>query len=95
MALTASKSVHFIFKCGLFHILCVYLTQKELSGRVCVPVLCGRRCDVVLPGETVRYLQRLKICDSLLLWREDVDLMKLHHTRRLSLTMLRDGLLDR
>ncbi len=74
---------------------CVCVLQKEPSGGLCVPVLCGQRCDAVLPGETVRYLRRVKICESSLLWREDVDLMKLHHTGKLSLTLLRDGLLDR
>ncbi|XP_033475462.1 uncharacterized protein LOC117252555 isoform X2 [Epinephelus lanceolatus] len=76
--------------------LCIalHLSQKEASGGVCVPVLCRRQCDAVLPGETVRYLRRVKICESLLLWRDDVDLVKLHHTGKLSLTLLRDGLLD-
>ncbi|XP_038558850.1 uncharacterized protein LOC119891356 isoform X2 [Micropterus salmoides] len=74
--------------------LALHLSQKEPSGGVCVPVLSGRRCDAELPGETVRYLHRANICESSLLWREDVDLVKLHHTGKLSLTLLRDGLLD-
>ncbi|XP_040898196.1 protein prune homolog 2-like [Toxotes jaculatrix] len=74
--------------------LALHLSQKETSGGLCLPVLCDRRCNVALPGETVRYLQRVKICESSLLWRQDVDLVKLHHTRKLSLTLLRDGLLD-
>ncbi|XP_070820924.1 serine-rich adhesin for platelets-like [Chaetodon trifascialis] len=74
--------------------LALYLSQKEPSGGVCVPVLSGQRCDVVLPGETVRYLRRVKICESSLPWRVDVDLEKLHQTGKLSLTLLRDGLLD-
>lgn len=73
----------------------VCVLQKERSGRVCLPVLCGRPYDGVLPGETAKYLQRVKISESLLLWREDVDLVKLHHAGKLSLTLLRDGLLDR
>lgn len=74
---------------------CLCVLKKQPSGGVCVPVLCGCRCDAVLPEETVRYLKRVKLCESLLLWRDDVDLMKLHHTERLSLTLLRNGLLDR
>uniref|UniRef100_A0A3Q1BTP1 CRAL-TRIO domain-containing protein n=1 Tax=Amphiprion ocellaris TaxID=80972 RepID=A0A3Q1BTP1_AMPOC len=74
--------------------LALHLNQKEPSGGVCVPVLCGRRFHTVLPEETVTYLQRVKICESLLLWRDDVDLVKLHHTGNLSVTLLRDGLLD-
>lgn len=94
MASFATESVRFItFSRVAFFLRRV--TQKEPPGGVCVPVLCGSRCDDVLPGETVRYLRQLKICESSLLWREDVDLMKLHHARRLSLTLLRDGLLDR
>lgn len=71
------------------------IPQKEQSGGVFVPVLCGQPLDVVLPGETVRYLRWVKVCERSLLWREDVDLMKLHHSGKLSLTLLRDGLLDR
>ncbi|XP_047448002.1 uncharacterized protein LOC125012220 isoform X2 [Mugil cephalus] len=74
--------------------LALHLSQKEPSGGVCVPVLCGQRCGTVLPEETVEYLRSVKICESLLLWMEDVDLVKLHHAGRLSLTLLRDGLLD-
>lgn len=69
--------------------------SQDLSGRLCVPVLCGRRCDVSWPAETARYLRQLKVSERWLLWREDVDLLKLHRTRGLSLTLLRDGLLDR
>ncbi|KAF3851134.1 hypothetical protein F7725_012906, partial [Dissostichus mawsoni] len=72
----------------------LHLSQKETSGRLCVPVLCRPHCDAALPEETVRYLRRLKISQSSLVWREDVDLVKLHHTGKLSLTLLRDGLLD-
>ncbi|KAF0033914.1 hypothetical protein F2P81_013980 [Scophthalmus maximus] len=74
--------------------LALHLSQKDASGGLCLPVLCGRQCNAVLPEETVRYLKRLNISESLLLWREDVDLMTLHHTGKLSLTLLRDGLLD-
>ncbi|KAF7652954.1 hypothetical protein LDENG_00089770 [Lucifuga dentata] len=74
--------------------LALHLSQKDLSGGLCVPLLSGWRCDTVLPGETVRYLQKVKICESLLLWKDDVDLVKLHHNGKLSLMLLRDGLLD-
>lgn len=97
MASFATKSISFHIHFHMWLVACFLhcVTQKEPSGGVCVPVLCGSRCDDVLPGETVRYLRQLKICESSLLWRQDVDLMKLHDTRRLSLTLLRDGLLDR
>ncbi|XP_074525620.1 uncharacterized protein LOC141789944 isoform X2 [Halichoeres trimaculatus] len=74
--------------------LALHLSQKEPSGGVCVPLLCGQRCDDALPGETVRYLQTVKISKSSLLWRDDVDLTQLHRRGKLSLTLLRDGLLD-
>ncbi|XP_069555508.1 uncharacterized protein [Brachyistius frenatus] len=74
--------------------LALHLSQKASLGEMCVPLLCGLRCDAALPGETVRYLQRVKVCESLLLWKEDIDLVKLNHTGRLSLTLLRSGLLD-
>lgn len=87
------------FKCSnaSASICCVGLCvlQKEPSGGACVPVLCGQRCDTVLPEETVEYLRTVKISESSLLWRDDVDLAKLHRTGRLTLTLLRDGLLDR
>lgn len=60
-----------------------------------MPVLCRKRCGAVLPEETERYLQRVKISESLLLWKEDVDLVNLHHSGKLLLTLLTDGLLDR
>lgn len=64
-------------------------------GEVCVPVLSRRWRDAALPQETVGYLQRLRICEDWLVWREDVDLIELHHAKRLSLTLLREGLLQR
>ncbi|KAF7200383.1 uncharacterized protein [Nothobranchius furzeri] len=72
--------------------LALHLSQ-ESSGGVCVPVLCRKRC-VVLPEETVRYLQTIKLDESLLLWKEDLDLVKLHQSGKLLLTLLRDGLLE-
>ncbi|XP_017269258.1 protein prune homolog 2 isoform X3 [Kryptolebias marmoratus] len=74
--------------------LALHLSQRQSSGGVCVPVLCRKRCGTVLPDETVRYLQRVKISESLLLWKDDVDLVNLHHSGKLLLTLLRDGLLD-
>ncbi|XP_061585224.1 protein prune homolog 2-like isoform X2 [Cololabis saira] len=74
--------------------LALHLSQKEPSAGLCVPVLSGKRCDTTLPEETVRYLRKVKISENLLPWREDVDLVKLHGTGTLSLTLLREGLLD-
>lgn len=88
--------MYFQLLSGFMCFLCVFgLLKRESSGGVCVPVLCGCRCDTVLPEETARYLKRVKLCESLLLWRDDVDLMGLHRAERLSLTLLRNGLLDR
>lgn len=84
-----------VFFCHPFINSYIILMQKEPSGEVCVPVLSRRWRDAALPQETVRYLQRLKICEDWLVWREDVDLIKLHHAKRLSLTLLREGLLQR
>ncbi|XP_061758126.1 protein prune homolog 2-like isoform X2 [Nerophis ophidion] len=74
--------------------LALHLSQREPSGGVCVPLLCGRRGDAALPGETTSYLRRVNVCESLLLWRDDVDLLRIHQAGKLSLTLLRDGLLD-
>ncbi|KAK2837207.1 hypothetical protein Q5P01_014419 [Channa striata] len=74
--------------------LALHLSQKEKTGGVCVPVLRSRRSDPVLPTETVRYLQSVKISAKLLLWKEDVDFLKLHRAGKLTLTLLRDGLLE-
>ncbi|KAM4745832.1 protein prune homolog 2-like [Anableps anableps] len=74
--------------------LALHLSQKQPSGGVCVPLLCRKQCSTELPEETVRYLQRVKISENVLLWREDVDLVNLHHTGKLLLTLLRDGLLE-
>ena len=62
---------------------------------MCVPVLCVQRHDAVLPEDTLRYLQRVRVHESSLLWQSDVDLVKLHHTGQLSLTLLRDDVLNR
>lgn len=74
---------------------CVCAAQSELPDGVCVPVLCGQPCDLSVSGEAASYLRQLQVSHSSLLWRDDVDLLKLHHTRGLSLTLLRDDLLDR
>ncbi|XP_045082727.1 uncharacterized protein LOC121550738 isoform X2 [Coregonus clupeaformis] len=71
-----------------------FLNQKERSDCVCVPVLCGQGCDVGLPGETVRYLKRVRVCESALLWRDDINLLQLHHRGKLSLTLMRDDVLN-
>lgn len=84
-----------VFFCHPFINSYIILMQKEPSGEVCVPVLSRRWRDAALPQETVRYLRRLKICEDWLVWREDVDLIKLHRAKRLSLTLLREGLLQR
>lgn len=72
-----------------------FAVQRELPDGVCVPLLCGRPCDLPGWGEASTYLRLLQVNHSSLLWRDDVDLLKLQHTRGLSLTLLRDDLLDR
>ncbi|CAL8346264.1 unnamed protein product [Lota lota] len=74
--------------------LALHLSQKDPEGpSFCVPVLRGGGV-AVLPGETVEYLQRVEVRESSLVWREDVDLMELHQSGSLSLTLLRDDALD-
>ncbi|XP_061672015.1 uncharacterized protein LOC133498840 [Syngnathoides biaculeatus] len=75
--------------------LALHLSQKEPTLGVCVPLLCGRRGDAAsLPGETLGYLRKIKVCERLLLWKDDLDLMKIHRAGKLSMTLMRDGLLD-
>ncbi|XP_061623149.1 uncharacterized protein LOC133474957 isoform X3 [Phyllopteryx taeniolatus] len=75
--------------------LAVHLSQREPTLGVCVPLLCGRRGDAAsLPGETLGYLHKIKVCESLLLWKDDLDLMKIHRAGKLSITLMRNGLLD-
>lgn len=86
----------FIFvSCICTFCVCVCVSQKERSDCVYVPVLCGQKCDLGLPGETVRYLKRVRVCESALLWRDDIKLLQLHHRGKLSLTLMRDDVLDR
>ncbi|XP_024131502.1 protein prune homolog 2 isoform X1 [Oryzias melastigma] len=73
--------------------LALHLNLEEKSGGLCVPVLCRGPCHTVLPEETLKFLQRVNIPDSLLLWKEHIALVDLHQAERLSLTLLRDGLL--
>ncbi|XP_077456463.1 uncharacterized protein LOC144074130 isoform X5 [Stigmatopora argus] len=68
-------------------------TQPSLG--VCVPLLCGRRSDAAwLPRETLEYLHKIKVCESHLLWKDDLDLIKIHRAGKLSVTLLRNGLLE-
>lgn len=69
--------------------------QREPPDEVCVPVLCGRPSDLSDPGEASSYLRQLRVSHSSLLWRDDVDLLKLQQTRGLSLTLLTYDLLNR
>ena len=70
--------------------------QKEPAApSFCVPVLRGGGGGAGLPGETVEYLQRVKVRESSLVWREEVDLTELHQSGSLSLTLLRDDVLHR
>ncbi|XP_049619696.1 uncharacterized protein [Syngnathus scovelli] len=74
--------------------LALHLSQRDPSLGVCVPLLCGRRGSASLPAETLSYLRKIKVCESLLLWKDDLDLMKVHRAGKLSITLMRDGLLD-
>ncbi|XP_077418249.1 uncharacterized protein LOC144049321 isoform X2 [Vanacampus margaritifer] len=74
--------------------LALHLSQRDPSLGVCVPLLCGRRGAASLPGETLGYLRKIKVSESLLLWKDDLDLVKIHRAGKLSLTLMRDGLLD-
>ncbi|XP_077570505.1 uncharacterized protein LOC144195040 isoform X3 [Stigmatopora nigra] len=75
--------------------LALHLSQTQPSLGVCVPLLCGRRSDAAwLPRETLGYLHKIKVCESHLLWKDDLDLIKIHQTGKLSVTLLRNGLLD-
>ncbi|KAM8866662.1 uncharacterized protein ACB058_007471 isoform 1-T1 [Synchiropus picturatus] len=72
--------------------LALHLSQGAPANRLFLPVLSCQQG--VLAEETVRFLRRVNIHESLLLWRADVDLIKLHSVGKLSLTLLSDGLLD-
>ncbi|XP_051923919.1 uncharacterized protein LOC127602106 [Hippocampus zosterae] len=74
--------------------LALHLSQRDPSLGLCVPLLYGRRGAASLPGETLAYLHKIKVCESLLLWKDDLDLVKIHRAGKLSITLMRDGLLD-
>ncbi|XP_057687124.1 uncharacterized protein LOC130912954 isoform X2 [Corythoichthys intestinalis] len=75
--------------------LALHLSQTQPSAGVSVPLLYGRRGDATsLPRETLAYLHKIKVCESLLLWKDDLDLIKIHRAGKLSVTLLRNGLLD-
>ena len=76
----------------VYHV-CVCVFQRVSSECVCVPVLCGRRGE--LPEGTAWFLRRLRVCEASLLWRDDINLLQLNQSGKLSLTLLTDGLLDR
>uniref|UniRef100_A0A8C6TW31 Uncharacterized protein n=1 Tax=Neogobius melanostomus TaxID=47308 RepID=A0A8C6TW31_9GOBI len=72
--------------------LALHLNQTEQSEGVCVPVLWLWRAE--LPEDTLRLLHRLRLTENLLLWRDHLDLLSLQNRGALSLTVLREGLLD-
>uniref|UniRef100_A0AAV2MR83 Uncharacterized protein n=1 Tax=Knipowitschia caucasica TaxID=637954 RepID=A0AAV2MR83_KNICA len=70
--------------------LALHLSLKQQSDVLVVPVLCGG--DV--PQDTCSLLATLGLSKGLLLRRDHLDLLSLQERRPLTLTLLRDGLLQ-
>ncbi|KAJ0019031.1 hypothetical protein NQD34_006600 [Periophthalmus magnuspinnatus] len=74
--------------------LALHLSLKRPSDELVVPVLCPPRGHAPLPHDTLCFLDTLGLSDPLLLWNHHLDLSSLQDEGRLSLTLLRDGLLQ-
>ncbi|KAK7933825.1 hypothetical protein WMY93_004721 [Mugilogobius chulae] len=72
--------------------LALHLRQKQLSEELVVPVLC--REEAPLSHHTRSFLGTLGLSEDLLLWRNQLDLVSLQDQGRLSLTLLREELID-
>uniref|UniRef100_A0A8C9RCE4 Protein prune homolog 2 n=2 Tax=Scleropages formosus TaxID=113540 RepID=A0A8C9RCE4_SCLFO len=72
-----------------------FLSQKEPSDCLCVPLVNQRRSEYSLPEQTRAFLQEVRVPESTLLWRDDVDLVQLHATGQLTVTLLGGDWLNR
>ncbi|MFT7811877.1 protein prune homolog 2 isoform X4 [Arapaima gigas] len=72
-----------------------FLSQEERSDCLCVPLVNQRRSEFSLPEQTLAFLQEVHVPESTLLWRDDVDLLHLHATGKLAVTLLGGDWLNR
>lgn len=68
--------------------LAFYLAKTTEAEEVFVPVLNIKRSELPLRGDNVFFLQKVHIPESLLIFRDEIDLHALHQAGRLTLTLV-------
>ncbi|XP_029802468.1 exopolyphosphatase PRUNE1 isoform X3 [Suricata suricatta] len=68
--------------------LAFYLTKTTETEEVFVPVLNIKRSELPLRGDNVFFLQKINIPESLLIFRDEIDLHALHQAGQLTLLLV-------
>lgn len=68
--------------------LAFYLAKTTEVGEVFVPVLNIMRSELPLRGDNIFFLQKIGIPESLLIFRDEIDLHALHQAGQLTLTLV-------
>nr|XP_044994752.1 exopolyphosphatase PRUNE1 [Jaculus jaculus] len=95
-ALQESRSLHVVLgneACDLDSMvsalaLAFYLTKTTEAEEIFIPVLNIKRSEFPLRGDNVLFLQRVHISESLLVFRDEIDLRALHRAGRLTLLLV-------
>ncbi|KAM8787332.1 exopolyphosphatase PRUNE1 isoform 2-T2 [Rhynchonycteris naso] len=75
--------------------LAFYLAKTTQAGDVFVPVLNIKRSELPLRGDSVFFLQKIHIPESLLIFRDEIDLHALHQAGQLTLILVDHHVLPR
>ncbi|KAL1772336.1 prune-like isoform X1 [Sigmodon hispidus] len=68
--------------------LAFYLTKTAKAGEIFIPVLNINRSELPLRGDNVFFLQKAQIPESVLIFRDEIDLHTLHQAGQLTLTLV-------
>ncbi|EGV94819.1 exopolyphosphatase PRUNE1 isoform X1 [Cricetulus griseus] len=68
--------------------LAFYLTKTSESGEIFIPVLNINRSELPLRGDNVFFLQKVRIPEPVLIFRDEIDLHALHQAGQLTLTLV-------
>ncbi|KAG8509227.1 Exopolyphosphatase PRUNE1 [Galemys pyrenaicus] len=75
--------------------LAFYLSKTTETEEVFVPVLNIKRSELPLRGDNIFFLQKIHIPESLLIFRDEIDLHALHQAGRLTLVLVDHHVLPR
>lgn len=68
--------------------LAFYLTKTSEAEDIFIPVLNIKRSELPLRGDNVFFLQEVKIAESALIFRDEIDLLALHQAGQLTLILV-------